>query len=303
VLEIYAQVGHGHSQLRKVGCPDTFLSFATMLFKVPLIPRNWVIEAESQPVFFFADESWIEIEGKKHLVLGALGTSRPGPMANAVAQLKKDLGLEPFDEIKWNSNRYAEPLRHSIGNGILRLIPGSVGVITIVEGQDKQKAAELLASQIGDCCEYYHIPSYIVNFDHGLINSQREFADFLIRRKHPPCLGLQVLDSSFDQLIQCTNIFVGFYRTAMKQALGEKVIYIPNTDESFADIRIGWSFLEHVHLWTRGVLWGNEDEFMQAKDECRRSFGTGFRVHSSISAETKKLLEERIATPYMGCLH
>src|SRR6185295_18033225 len=150
-----------------------------MLYKVDLIPRNWMVEAESQPVFFYADESWIEIEGKKHLVLGALATSRPGPMANEVAKLKRDLGLQPFDEIKWNSGKYSETLRHGISNGILQLIPGSMGVISIVEGQDKQRAAELLATQIGDCCEYYNIPGYILNLDQGLINRQKEFTDFL----------------------------------------------------------------------------------------------------------------------------
>jgi len=278
-----------------------------MLYKVDLIPRNWMVEAESQPVFFYADESWIEIEGKKHLVLGALATSRPGPMANEVAKLKRDLGLQPFDEIKWNSGKYSETLRHGISNGILQLIPGSMGVISIVEGQDKQRAAELLATQIGDCCEYYNIPGYILNLDQGLINRQKEFTDFLGQRKRPLCLGLHVLDSSCDQLIQCTDIFIGFYRTAMRQDLEGRATYIPNTDESFADIRLAWSFLEHVQFWTRGILWGDEDslyeELRQGKEPYRRSINMGFRIHSSISAEAKNLLETRIATVYMGCLH
>lgn len=72
-----------------------------------------------------------------------------------------------------------------------------------------------------------------------------------------------------------------------------------------------WSLSDYVIITTRGQLWGSKEirVFEPSEDgeighlpfHC--SMDLGFRLESTISDEAKKLLEERIATVYMGCLH
>jgi len=263
---------------------------------------------KAAPPHIFVDETWIEIEGKKHIMLGAISTENPGHLAHEVSRLKSSIGLKPFDEIKWNSANFNQGQRNRLSEGIIRLIRDCTGLISIVEGSDRQKASELFADQVIDYCSANEFPAYFLALDHGLIPKPDKLAEFVSRSHAPTCIGLSTLDSRYDQVIQCADVFVGFFRAAIRQELGAALKLIPNTDESFEDIRIAWTLTEYVILGTRGMLWGQTDTlddrgFVYYEHPMHRAMGLGFRLHSTITQEVRNLLEKNIATVYMGCLH
>jgi hypothetical protein len=51
---------------------------------------------------FYLDESLVELDGLPHIIVGAVEFLDPDKSAWEVVQLKKKVGQEPFDEIKWN---------------------------------------------------------------------------------------------------------------------------------------------------------------------------------------------------------
>lgn len=256
----------------------------------------------------FIDESWIDIEDKKHLMIGGLVTREPGNLASEVMSLKSKLGLAPFDEIKWNSAQYTEEARNRLSEGMISIIRNTTGMISIVEGADKQKAMEFFAEQVIDYCTKNDIANYILALDQGLIQKADKLGEFVTHSHHPACIGLNILDSRYDQNIQCADVFVGFFRAAIRQELGATPKFIPNTDESFED-RSAWHLTEYVTLWTRGMLWGTTDEldpdrgFVYYEHPMHRAMGLGFRVYGSASQAVRDRLEQNIATVYMGCLH
>ena len=252
---------------------------------------------------FYADESWIEIEGKKHLMLGAIGVEVPGQVEIEVVQLKKKLGLKPLDEIKWNSGRsFSEEDRHQLSLGMLYIIRKCTGFICIAEGDDKQSSAQLLFRQVFEYCARSNVSGYVFCLDRGLLNNEPGFLEFLKTFGDPRLAGFQVLDSSCDQLIQCADFFVGFYRTAIRQLLGQvptKTIKLPTNHDEMEE----WTLPDYVIIGTRGMLWAEARSSSYDAPPTRHSMGMGFRVHSSISESTLKLLERQAATVYMGCLH
>lgn len=259
------------------------------------------------PPYIFIDESWIDIENKKHLIIGGLITREPGHLAEKVWHLKSELGLKPFDEIKWNSAHYTEEERNRLSDGMIRIIGECTGLISVVEGTDKQTAIEFFAGQVIDYCMKQEITNYLLAVDQGLIPRADRLREFITRPQPPACIGLNILDSRLDQNIQCTDVFVGFFRAAIRQKLGAPLKFIPNTDETFQD-RIAWTLTEYVTLWTRGMLWGTIDELDHRGDvyyerPMHRAMGLGFRLHSSVSQAIQDRLEQDIATVYMGCLH
>jgi hypothetical protein len=254
-------------------------------------------------IHFFADESWIEIETKNHLVVGAIGVSDPGAIAIEVVGLKKDFGLPPLEEIKWNSGKtLSEAQRHGISQGMLSIIRKCRGFITIIEGNDKQKSTELLFHQIFEYCARHTVAGYTFSIDQDMVKDARGFKRWLQDFGDPRLIGIQMLDSATDQLIQCADFFVGAYRTAMRQILGDaptKIIKLPLRDEEFEN----WSLPDYVVLGTRGMLWSDAKSPDYDIPPTLYSSGKGFRVHSSISKEALSLLEKHVATVNMECLH
>src|SRR6266571_5306296 len=102
----------------------------------------------SRIAFIYADESLIEIEGKKHIIVGAIHPDDPGKKAIEVVRLKERNGLGPLDEIKWNTKGLTKDQRERLTNGIINILNFCTGFIALVEGEDKQKATEILTLQI-----------------------------------------------------------------------------------------------------------------------------------------------------------
>ena len=53
-------------------------------------------------MLFAVDDSEIEIDGRPHIILAAIGVRDAVVVEAAVATLKEQFGLSPTDEIKWN---------------------------------------------------------------------------------------------------------------------------------------------------------------------------------------------------------
>lgn len=162
------------------------------------------------PPHIFVDESWIDIEDKKHLMIGGLVTREPGHLAREVVSLKSKLRLKPFDEIKWNSAQYTQEERNRVSDGMIRIVGECTGLISIVEGTDKQKAIEFFAEQVIDYCTKNAIADYLLALDQGLIAKPDKLREFVTRSQSPACIGVNILDSRYDQNIQCADVFVGF---------------------------------------------------------------------------------------------
>jgi hypothetical protein len=72
-----------------------------------------------------------------------------------------------------------------------------------------------------------------------------------------------------------------------------------------------WNLSDYVVLSIRGNLWG-EHKMIKIYEETEYeedaflpyhcSLNLGFRIDSNISQETVQLLEDKVATVYMGCL-
>jgi hypothetical protein len=263
-------------------------------------------EYQNRTAFFYADESLIEIEGKRHLVLGAIATRDPGKIAQAITSAKAKVGLKPLNEIKWNMKGLSEAQRISLSSDIIEVISRTgipIGVITILEGTDKQLAATMLTNQIIDCCTDIKIPTFILNVDVDLAPRMNDLEEMLcnLPADKSQCLGFQSLRSRSDQMIQCCDIFLGLYIRAILDELRGISKDISFYDDLLEE-EIQTTLSEYILLSTRYLLWGSETVEIEELP-FKQSMGTGLRIESTISEDTYKIIKERVAMVYMGCLH
>lgn len=238
--------------------------------------------------------------------MGALHPSDPGNLALRVFELKEKLGFGPFDEVKWNMKKTKATLeqRYALSNGILNILMwGCAGLISIVEGRDRQQAVEHLAMQIGDYLK--GVDAYILNLDEGLLPNPEVFIKTLQKGvgTASKCIGLQSLDSSKDQILQACDIFVGSFRAAIWTELSgiAKKISRAEDENHTDDITLS----SYVKFGTRHLMWGElegtSEDVEQGRMPLKHSLGLGFRIVSTMSQDTRKKLES-FTTVYMGCL-
>ena len=213
--------------------------------------------------YFYIDETWLEIEGKKYIMVGALTPYAPADAALEMVRVKIDLGFAPLDEVKMNTRGLTRDLKIKLTDGVLGVLRGCIAFISIVEGEDKQKAAEALASQVFDYCNQNDIQAYFLYFDKDLVSRIREFEEYVRAQLigGANCIGIQHLNSSGDQLIQCCDIFLGLYRLSMEIEFGGRIIKRPvyrSPDHEEEE----WSLSEYVVVFTRGQVWGEQKLMM-----------------------------------------
>ena len=269
-------------------------------------------EAEVEKVaYFYVDETLLKIEGKKHVIVGALTPTSPAEASLEMVKVKAELGFAPLDEVKMNTRGLTRDLKIKLTDGVLGILGGCTAFISIVEGEDKQIAAEVLALQVLDYCNQNNKKAYFLYFDKDLVPRPREFENYVRRRltDGANCIGIQHLNSSGEQLVQCCDVFLGLFRLSMEIELGGRVIkravYRGSLDEEEE-----WSLSEYVIVSTRGQVWG-EQKMMNVSDDPEYeditypfhcSMNLGVRIASTISQEIKQTLEDRLATAFMGCL-
>lgn len=248
---------------------------------------------------FYLDESLVDLEGLPHIIVGTLEFRDPDKSAWDVVQLKKKIGLGPFDEIKWNSNLDAKR-REQITREILPVLHQCTGFICIVEGKSKAKAVEAVLRQLRDYCVETNSPSFSVYMDEGIVENHKSFL-LMVRKRlsgRPGCIGIQFMNSAASQLIQCCDIFTGLYRTGLRYGLeGDKQIEI---EDRFGG-KVRSNLLGFIELATRGILWGEYSyESPDQPPAFLDSWDMGFRMFSSIPEIKQKTMGVGLARVYVG---
>jgi hypothetical protein len=132
-------------------------------------------------VVFGIDDSEIEIEGRLHILLAAVGVRMVQPLESALAKLKGEFGLGASDEVKWNGMRpLPQKVREDLSQELMILLRESVPLVTINEGRNKQAAAVRSVEQIA---EFIRRQPYSVTagdtveflFDEAIIDDPAEF--------------------------------------------------------------------------------------------------------------------------------
>lgn len=116
-----------------------------------------------------------------------------------MVELKQSLGFGPLEEVKMNT-RAVQELKIKLTDGVLSILRGCTGFISITEGEDKQKAAESISRQLFNYCNLNGVPAFMLNFDRDLVPRRREFEEFTKSQLagNTVCIGVQHLSSSSD---------------------------------------------------------------------------------------------------------
>jgi hypothetical protein len=82
------------------------------------------------------DDSEIQIHGRQHSILAAIGVREPAAIESALNKLKGQFGLTPSDEVKWNGMKpMPQPVREALSQELMVLLHDSVPLVVIKEGE------------------------------------------------------------------------------------------------------------------------------------------------------------------------
>ena len=96
---------------------------------------------------FYVDDSLCEIDGQKHFILAALAFSNEERAIADWLNKKREYGLHPYAEVKWNDRSIPLEQRRAF----VPLINGGVEIVAI-DDSTKQLAAERLCTQVWQYC-------------------------------------------------------------------------------------------------------------------------------------------------------
>ncbi len=264
---------------------------------------------------FGIDDSEIQIEGRPHVILAAIGVRSPISIESALRKLKAEFGLRPTDEVKWNGmSPMSQRTREALSQELMILLRESTPLVAVNEGRDKQRAALRLAEQIADFINTHPYSLAAgdpveMTFDEAIID-QREFRHHLQTLSPSPVASAAVtsVHSHENSVIQLADVLAGFNRLATEIALGR-----PNKQCLIWDDGLGCEtqidLLSYISLGLRWATWGevplppNPDNItFNATWPFKYVGGYGLRIHSSISPRIIETIYESRRV-YMGCLH
>jgi hypothetical protein len=267
-------------------------------------------------MLFGIDDSEIQIQGRQHTILAAIGVKEPSAIESALNKLKSQFGLTPSDEIKWNGMKPMPQLaREALSQELISLLDRSAPLIVIQEGRNKQLAAERTAIQIADFLSTH--PNYLsveqtleLIFDEGIVVDDLAFSEHL-RSLSPSQVAVANFASAHsheNDVIQLADVLAGFNKLATEIALGR-----PNKElqisEDGSSGTIVMDLLRYISLSMRWATWGEvppppdpDNITFDGKWPFKHIGGHGLRIYSSISHETiNRIYDSRIV--YMGCMH
>lgn len=266
-------------------------------------------------MIFGIDDSEIDIEGRPHTLLAAIGVRNPEALESTLAVLKRDFGLNATDEVKWNGMPpLAQKAREELSQELMALLHDSVPLVAITEGRDKNQAAQASARQIADFLAASSFPASreIIHllFDESIIDDPIEFKRHLRALTPSPIAVAQVasVHSHEHAVRQIAEVLAGFSRLATDIALGREDKQIEVWDDGFGS-DISTSLLTYISQGLRWATWGEvplppdpNDVTFDATWPFKNVGGFGLRIHSSISPGTVEAIYESRRV-YMGCLH
>ena len=266
-------------------------------------------------MIFGIDDSEIEIGGRPHTLLAAVGVRNPETLESALTMLKRDFGLNAIDEVKWNGMPpLAQKAREELSQELMVLLHDSVPLVVITEGRDKNQAAQASARQIAD---FLAASSSLASdetirllFDKSIIDDPIELKRDL-RTLAPSPISVAEVESVHSHehaVIQIADVLAGFSHLATKIALGREDKQITIWDDGFGS-DMHTSLLTYISQGMRLATWGKlppspdpNDVKLGATWPFKSVGGFGLRIHSSISPETVKTIYDSRRV-YMGCLH
>jgi hypothetical protein len=248
---------------------------------------------------FYADDSICHIGGVKHTLLGAISFPDEQVAIGLMLDCKRQLGVAPNNEIKWNS-RFTEDQRHFITEALIPVLSNTIACLTICE-HGKHKAALYLATQLADFSRAHGLSGFFCRFDRNIITDQGEF-DRHVYSLVPPCAGWSQVDSAHEPLIQFADLFVGFQKRRIEFGTGRaepnKIIEFEFYEGERDQFPLGWLLFAAL----RRCLWGKR-ESDDTTDAWKNNLGRGVRVHSSVAPEIVSRALSHIERESLGCLH
>jgi hypothetical protein len=250
---------------------------------------------------FYVDDSACDIAGKKHVILGALTfPDEQKAIADWLAK-KREFGLHPYDEVKWNDR--ALPLEQR--RAFVPLLNNGIGIV-VLDDSGKQAAAERLCTQVWQYCHEEGKDGFRLRFDKDIIEDRRRLKTHL-RGFYPPCVGLSEHNSDYEVLIQYADFLAGAIKLKIDFGLGtrnpnDRVTVNNETAGSKEEVEQGFYFFANL----RHCLWGQVYDFGEGANgsEPRKMVeGAGLVVYSSSAREEIDKAISFIDGDYMGCIH
>lgn len=252
---------------------------------------------------FFVDETTLEIEGKKHFLIVAITFDDPQSKTTEIIKIKKALGIALSQEVKWNQQSLPAQVRYKLSDGMLSAVSDSTVLVSIIEGNDKEKACEFIVRQIAD----YSERPFSVYLDRNLCPNVKKLWDFSVSLPGPAqCVSLQEVESSREQLVQCVDVFAGLFKTAIEHIVKgvnkSRQCYDPISDNEYEDSIVGYIF-----EIARFCLPGDVDFCTPTLDgevippePFKDAWGCGIRLESSISDRAKDVIRQRVGSWHVG---
>jgi hypothetical protein len=212
---------------------------------------------------FGVDDSEIEIEGRPHTILAAVGFHCPQKVETALNGLKLQFGLTPADEVKWNGMKPMPTLgREALSQELMVQLQESVPLVSISEGRDKQHTAQHLAAQIKDFISRHPYAlerkeEVDLAFDDGILRDGLAYSRFLQSLSPSPIASANSISvgSHESAVIQLADVLAGFNRLATEISLGRENKQILVRDEALqGDIPV--DLLSYISIALRWEMWG-----------------------------------------------
>jgi hypothetical protein len=250
---------------------------------------------------FYVDDSLCEIDGQRHFILAALAFSNEDKAIADWLSKKREYGLHPYAEVKWNDRSIPLEQRRAF----VPLLNGGVGIVAI-DDSTKQLAAERLCTQVWQYCHDEKKAGFRLRFDKDIIEDRRRLMTHL-HGLYPPCVGLSEHDSACEQLVQCADFLAGAIKLKIDFGLGTrdpnvKVTVDGEDPGSRKEMELSFYFFATL----RYCLWGHIHDFgdgVNTFHPIKSVMGRGVVISSSAS---QGLLDKAIAFvdgDYMGCIH
>jgi len=256
---------------------------------------------------FYVDDSVCEIAGQRHVLLGALEFPDPNLVMGRFLTCREDLGLRPFEEIKWNSSGFTAGQRSFITDALLPIFNGCTGFL-VVHCKDKQSAVIELFRQFSDYCRSEGGDGFEVTLDENIVRDVHAFSD-RVTRLIPGPVAWAAVDSRYNPLIQLTDLFVGFNKRRIDFNTGHadprKVIEVEFYEGEKSRLEISY----YLFAGLRHSLWGKvhglsgDPECPSYANAFKHNLGYGLRVFSPVSREKKLAAVDRLGEEFMGCIH
>jgi len=256
-------------------------------------------------IHFFCDESFITLENKKHIIIGIIAVKNIQKLLTSFIDLKNNLDINVFEEIKWNSAKFSEEMRTKITDKFLNIECFWEGILIMAEtNQMCIKIFTKMMQQIEFYTKELNINCYTLTVDQDFINDKSFFLTWA-RNNQNKCIQFDIADSQLNQLIQFTDLFTGFHNRLVFNFHRDNDRIIKLSENCGYGMPVETEISWMIKMAFRYKLWGQSIGYKEnGMGPYKNSFGKGFNIlHSSISEKLTEIIKMYFSEIYMGCIH